>query len=124
MERDRSENRERRCDERGARLVRGAAERADMRVVRVGRREAGIGREARRDVRVARRGGRSDAVQRLRCEEGEEGGGGDRRNATALRGQRRQAEAAFFAGPDTAFRTRRFSARPSGGSFASAVPSR
>ena len=67
--------------------------------------------------------GRSGTVQRLADEEREQCRGGDRRDPRVLRGQRRQAEAAFEL-PDTALRTRRFSASPSGGSFTSAVPSR
>ena len=121
MERERGENRVRRRGRRKARLIRGAAERAQMRVVRTGSRDARFGSKARGGA--AELAGCSGTVQRLANEEREQRGGGDRRDPRALRGQRLQADAAFEP-PDTALRTRRFSARPSGGSFTSAVPSR
>ena len=92
-----------------------------MSVVPIGCRAARIGGEA--GDCAAERGGDRGTVQRLANEQDEQGGGGDRRDPRSLRGQHRQAEAAF-APPETALRTRRFSARPSGGSFVSAVPSR
>ena len=92
-----------------------------MGVVPALRRSAGIGCEIRGSA--AELAGRGGSVQRLAGEEREQRRGGDRRDPPALGGQRRQAEVAFEL-PDTALRTRRFSARPSGGSFTSAVPSR
>lgn len=121
MERERHESRVRRRFDREARLIRGATERAEMGVVPALRRNTGIGGEARGGG--AEGGGHSGTMERLGDEEREQRGGGDRRDPRALRGQRLQADAAF-APPDTALRTRRFSASPSGGSFTSAVPSR
>jgi hypothetical protein len=92
-----------------------------MGVVPALRRSAGIGGEARGGI--AKLAGRSGTVQRLAGEEREQRRGGDRRDPPALGGQRRQAEVAFEL-PDTALRTRRFNASPSGGSFTSAVPSK
>ena len=119
--RERRENRVPCRRDREARLIRGATERAEVSVVSALRRSAGIGGEARGGA--AELAGRSGTVQRLADEEQEQRRGGDRRDPPALGGQRRQAEVAFEL-PDTALRTRRFSARPSGGSFTSAVPSR
>lgn len=92
-----------------------------MRVVRSGRRFAGSRSEAGGGAVELTTG--SGTVQRLANEEREQRDGCDRRDPRTLRGEHRQAEAAF-APPDTALRTRRFSASPSGGSFTSAVPSK
>ena len=109
--------------DREARLPGGAAQRAEVLVVRAGIRGAGVGADAGGGVGAARRGGRRGTVEGLAEAERKEGGGGEGRDPLALRGERRQADAAL-AVPATALRTRRFRARPSGGSLASSVPSR
>ena len=121
MSDEHADGRMRRGAHREARLIRGATQGTQMSVVCIGCRVARIRCDAGDDAPET--GSSSRPVERLAGEGHEQGGGGDRRDPRALRGPHRQAEAAF-ARPETALRTRRFSARPSGGSFASAVPSR
>lgn len=115
------ENRVRRRCERRARLIRGATQRTEMGMVPALRRSAGIRGEARGGA--VERGSRSRTVERLADKEREQRRGGERRDSPAPDAQLHQAGFSFPV-PATALRTRRFSARPSGGSFTSAVPSR